>query len=183
MSERIYTGKNLQALSVGGRATPESRNVFRAARRESAGHLLHDSRRCACSRRAAYAHAEQNGWWYVCGDLDWLKVASVEGVGPTTAFETIWPFPEAGEKAFRWEVFCRVFSRHAFSVSGSDIYSVTGEIPSRESIEAEVTQLGEWQRHIGFVFNHDAAQQTPPADAPKRRAAEVCRWALPERNN
>ena len=111
--------------------------------------------------------AEQDGWWYVCGDLDWLKVPSVEGVGPTTAFETIWPFPEAGEKAFRWEVFCRVFSLHAFSASGLDIYSVAGEIPSPETIQAEITRLGKWQRVIGFVFNHDAAQQTPPADAPK----------------
>lgn len=103
--------------------------------------------------------AEENGWWYVCADVDWLEIPTVSGTSSVNVFDTIWAFPEGGEKAFRWEVFCRVFSRCAFSLSDEGVRRISGQLPSDEDLSVAAAKLGAWRRVIGFVFDRDAAQQ------------------------
>ena len=92
------------------------------------------------------------GWWYVCADIDWLDASAMRDVDEETVFDTCWGFPEAGTKWHRSEVFCRVYSDAAFSVSGERIFRVKGSEPTDDQVLETVKRLGDWRRVIGFRF-------------------------------
>lgn len=57
-----------------------------------------------------------------------------------------------------------MFSHRAISIGDGEIHRITGDLPSDEHIASAVAKLGAWRRVIGFVFNHDAAQQALGSD-------------------
>lgn len=96
---------------------------------------------------------ERDGFWYICADLDWLEVPTVDGVNEELIFRTIWAFPEAGVNWHRSEVFARVFADQTFSVAGNNVHRIKGDLLDGEEIVKQAAALGDWKRVIGFRFN------------------------------
>lgn len=94
----------------------------------------------------------RSDWWFVCADVDWLLVPTTSGLDDKTVFETVWAFPEAGLNSIRSEVFARVFSDQAYSLSERDLHRVKGDFPDDQTILANAKTLGDWKRIIGFRF-------------------------------
>ena len=95
---------------------------------------------------------ENDGWWFVCADTDWLQVATVTGADEESVFARLFAFPEAGVNWHRSEVMTRVFSDQAFSVSDGRIFHVKDGPLTDAEIHSKVAALGSWARVIGFHF-------------------------------
>lgn len=119
---------------------------------------------------------EKGGWWYVCANLDWLEVPTVSEVSPETVFESVWAFPQEGRNWHRSEVMARVFSEATFTLKGSQISRVVGELPSDAEILAQASFLGQWERIVAFKFK---SLPVPPAEhAPRNQGIKQHRHPL-----
>ncbi len=92
------------------------------------------------------------GWHYICGNIDWFKVKTIDKVNENNIFKTVWDFPEAGLNFFRWEVMSRIFSEATFSCSDNRITHTFGNIPKDFDLLKHIEFLGKWKRIIGFKF-------------------------------
>jgi len=99
----------------------------------------------------------ENDWWSIHSDLDWLKVPTeLKELNETNVFERIWGFPEAGDNFFRWEALTVYFSDITFTIASGNLKMLLGEekdIP-QSIMESSLSQNG--KRSIVFKFNKNA---------------------------
>ena len=154
MAMRNYTADDLHHVSLEGHLRRCAEMYFgsRGPNPEYIASHIAEGALILGARSTLVTHRE--GWWYVCADVDWLRIPTTDGVNEQTVFQTIWAFPEAGVNWHRSEALARVYSDKAFSISEDAIYRVKGDLPTDQALRVHVSRLGSWSRIIGFRFQN-----------------------------
>ncbi|MDJ0710803.1 MAG: hypothetical protein QNJ14_10450 [Woeseiaceae bacterium] len=152
MPNREYTADDFPALDVDAYLRERQDMFFgsRGANPESIASSIAEGALTLGARRTMVT--KNHGWWFVCADIDWLQVPTVEGVDEQSVFDGLCAFPEAGINWHRSEVMIRVFSDQAFSASGERIFRVKDGSLSDDEVLQMVAELGSWDRVVGFHF-------------------------------
>ena len=153
MTDKKYTAEDIPKVDI-EKHLLRNQEMYFGSRGASAEHIATSIAEGALILGARRTQVtEHDGWWFVCADLDWLGISTVDGVDEESVFRTTWGFPEAGANWHRSEVFARVFADQAFSVSEKNVYRVKGDRPDHQTIVQKVEALGDWKRVIGFHFD------------------------------
>ncbi|MEZ5427382.1 MAG: hypothetical protein R2747_14015 [Pyrinomonadaceae bacterium] len=119
---------------------------------------------------------EEDGWWYVSANIDWLSVPSKVKTDEISIFNTIHGFPEAGVNWYRSEAMARIFSISCFTIASSGPVLISGTLPTGEEMENILAKRGNWARSIIFKFQKkynkaikNRPQKARPTTPEKRR--------------
>ncbi len=93
-------------------------------------------------------------WQFICANHDWLSTPTNAGTDETSIFERPWAFTEAGINWNRSEVWVRVFSEQAFTLSQQSYVVVNGDPGSESDARARTRSLGQFERIIGYIFTN-----------------------------
>jgi len=100
---------------------------------------------------------EIDQWWYFCCDVDWLFKSSIEIKSLNDLFFKLHPFPEAKQlNTFRLEALSTPFSTDVFTWAGGNLTLIKGSPPDQEILNSHISELGDWERIIGFKFDENA---------------------------
>lgn len=91
-------------------------------------------------------YKEDEGWWVVAGDPDWLGHADYS---PEELFARVVPAPEQGVNSMRREVIASAFANAVATHGEGGWLLIAGELPNPE-IQARVSQLADTRRAILF---------------------------------
>ena len=162
MANHIFTADDIKVVSLDEHVRKNEAMYFgsRGANPEAIATAIAEGALLLGARRVLIE--EHDGWWYVCGDVDWLQTPTIDTVNEVTVFKTIWGFPQGGVNWYRSEALARVFSDRAFSASESLIYHVKGTLPNDEQLRVQIASLGAWKRVIGFQFQNSVGTGDGP---------------------
>jgi len=100
---------------------------------------------------------ELGEWWYFCCDVDWLFKSSIEVDSINDLFFKIQPFPEAKQvNTFRLEALSTPFSTDVFTYAGDSVTIIKGSAPEQDVLNTHLSELGKWERIIGFKYDENA---------------------------
>jgi len=93
-----------------------------------------------------------DNWWFVTGDIDWLKQSNQLHVYESEVFDSLRAFPEAGDNWFRSEYLAVVFSSAVVTFDGNNSKIIKGCESNLSHFNKLISKFKSNKRIIEFAF-------------------------------